>query len=401
MADILDRQKATPAQEAESLPDRWRIILVEDEPDIRAQVKEFLSGEVIQGIPIEVVEIGRFDDALEEIRRRQVDLLILDVFQGSALAGGREAGIELLRALQSTGFVAVVLYTAHPEKVEEHRTHFVRLVGKDVNGLEQLRDQIRELFDLRIPLIHRAVVTHMDRVLRDYMWGFVQKHWDVFQPIAAKPEFLYILLQRLAASFASDRVEGVVRLVFGAEAVRDVVEDTVHPAEQYIMPPLTPGVGQLGDVRVRTGDNGTAEHLVILWPSCDMVRTAARLPKTDRVHCAVATRLDDTTEFRACKEAPSKRKRDAVEAILSNMRAASPDRYHAIAGLCDLPDLLLDFQRIEILSLEQVVALECKATLASPYAEALSGRYVRYLGRLGTPDIDAEYVLKRMGLDPL
>jgi CheY-like chemotaxis protein len=390
-----------PVLPSEPVPERWRVILVEDEPDIRAQVREFLNGEVVQGRALEIHEIGSFEDALAEIRRRQVDLLILDVFQGSPRAGGREAGIELLHALQSTGFVPVVLYTAHAERVEEHRSHFVRLVAKDVNGLERLRDEIHALFDLRIPAIYRGVVTHVDRVLRDYMWQFVQEHWDVFRPIADRPEFLHVLLQRLSATLSRDGIGEVTRFVFGDSAASTVAEGTVHPAELYIMPPLSPETGQLGDVRVRPRGDGTDEYIVILWPSCDMVDTPPRTPKTARVHCAIAELLDEATEVISCKANPSKTKRRAVAALLGNERAESPDRYHALPGLCDIPNLLLDFQRVEILALDVVVSLPCRATLASPYAESVSARYVHYLGRLGTPDVDIEYVLRRMDLPPL
>ena len=68
------------------------------------------------------------------------------------------------------------------------------------------------------------------------MWGFVEGNWNELEPIAGKPEFLRVVVQRLASSLSQQRgVERMTEVVFGAGSDHSVAPDKVHPAELYIM----------------------------------------------------------------------------------------------------------------------------------------------------------------------
>ena len=60
------------------------------------------------------------------------------------------------------------------------------------------------------------------------------------------------------------------------------------------------------------------------------------------------------------------------------------------------PDLVIDFQDLEHLPIQTVQEATCLATLTSPFAEALSTRFRRYLGRPGTPDLDLDAILQNL-----
>lgn len=371
---------------------RWNVLLVEDDETMRRQVKEYLQDEAFASRKLQISDMPDLPEALGFIRERKADLVILDVYRGRAMPGGEQTGVQILESIQRSGFVPVILYTALPEGLEEHTSIFVRLVGKDAGGLPKLKEEIANLFQLLIPQLNRAIIDHLDQALCSYMWGFVQEHWGEFGDIVDKPEFLRLVVQRLALTFARHGIEEMTALVYGtALPAAGTVSENVHPAEYYIKPPIGKDP-VLGDIRVR-GEDGKKIHLVVLWPSCDMVSVGGRTPKTDWVLCARASLASETVEVREWIQSPSETKKRKVEGLAKNNRDKSPDRYHFLPGVWDIPDLVIDFQALEYPTLGALKGFYCLATLASPFAESLGVRFQRYIGRLGVPDLDLEVVL--------
>jgi CheY-like chemotaxis protein len=375
---------------------KWHVLLVEDEDTIRRQVMEFLSGETFASRGLKISEIGPLDEALDLIRERKADLVILDVYRGRAQRGGEQTGVQILESIKRSGFVPVVLYTALPEGLEGHQDKFVRLVGKEAGGLPKLKEEIADLFALRIPQIHRAIVNHIDQTMCAYMWDFVQERWADFEPLVDKPEFLRLVVQRLARTLARQGIERMAQEVYGDPPPAPPGSDeTVHPAECYVKPPIGDDP-MLGDIRRRDGGEHPG-HLIVLWPTCDMVTAGGRTQKTDFALCARAFPATETPEVRDWLSARSNTRKKAVEGLAKNRRGESPDRYHFLPGVWDIPDLVVDFQALEHVALTDIRGYACLATLASPFAEALAARFQKYIGRVGTPDVDVEAVISRMG----
>jgi hypothetical protein len=227
------------------------------------------------------------------------------------------------------------------------------------------------------------------------MWEFVQTRWTDFSSLADKPEFLRLVVQRLAMTFAREGIDRMTVEVYGTPATGGTpAGDTVHPAEYYIKPPMGNDPA-LGDIRLRQTD-GNREYLIVLWPTCDMVSTGGRTPKTDCVLCARASLVKDATEVAEWVASPSNIKQKRVDRLVKNTREDSPDRYHFLPGVWDIPDLLVDFQKLEHLSLGDVKALVCLATLASPFAEAIGSRFQRHISRVGTPDLNVDDVVAQI-----
>lgn len=373
----------------------WNVILVEDDKTVRGQVTEFLSGEVFASGKLGITAFEDLNAALNIIRERKADLVILDVYQGLAKAGRAQVGIQVLDHIKKSGFAPVVLYTALPEGLQSHTSKFVRLVGKN-DGLEKLKAEVSDLFQLKIPQLNRAIVDHLDRSLCAYMWGFVQHHWSEFTPILHKPEFTRLVVQRLALRFAREGVAEIAAQVSGGHAPPTSTEsDVVHPAEYYIKPPIGKDP-LLGDIRVRPSAANN-EYLVVLWPSCDMVSTDVQPPKTECALCARALPASDAREITEWLSSPSSgTKKKLVTRLITNNREKSPERYHFLPGVWDIPDLLVDFQLLEHVQLTALRGYSCLATLASPFAEAVGARFQRYVGRLGTPDLDVDAVLSQL-----
>src|SRR5262245_16778596 len=109
----------------------WNILVVEDDENVRRQVKEYLEGEEFASRKLNISDITDLPAALNVIKERKADLIILDVYRGAATPGGERTGVQILQSIKMSGFVPVVLYTALPEGLDVHASRFVRLVGKD------------------------------------------------------------------------------------------------------------------------------------------------------------------------------------------------------------------------------------------------------------------------------
>lgn len=372
---------------------QWNAIVVDDDPHISKDVAEFFEGHLFAGRTIAFKAIQQWEEAFDIIRDRKADLIILDVYRGEPKAGGDRIGEQVLAEIKKTGFAPVVIYTNLTEGLEDERSEFVRLVLK-ADGLQALQSALKAVFDSRLPQINRAIINHLDRTLRDYMWGFLIGNWSSFKAVADKPEFLRLLLQRLALSFVREGVGIATAEVFGGHDHASPSPDTVHPAEFYVKPPIGSDP-LLGDIRLRKlGDK--SEYLVVLWPSCDMVSGGGRLPKTNTVLCANASLLELFPETDKYKESPSGTAKRQLTELLKNNRDknfGTADRFHFLPGILDIPHLVVDFQQVERLTLDQTRHLPCLGSLASPYAEHISSRFTRYLSRVGTPDPDLQLVI--------
>ncbi|HEY2471855.1 MAG TPA: hypothetical protein VGI45_28985 [Terracidiphilus sp.] len=373
----------------------WNIVLIEDNQDLVRQMEEFFARKVIAGRRLRILPETDWDNAFRAIKERKADLFILDIYKGPARLGGERIGESVLAEIRSNGFVAVVLHTNLPEGLDELTNEFIRLIPK-TSGLTALAAEIEALFETKIPQMHRAITHHLDRALRDYMWEFVVQNWKSLSEIAGKPEFLRVLIQRLAISFSASGIDTVVSEVFPDVNEHRVAEDKVHPAEVYVKPPI--GIDPvLGDVRLKMVGTDP-EYWIVLWPTCDMVSTGGRVPKTSKALCVRAGLLSAFKECQDYTNSESGGTRKRLMALLKNERDVTPDRYHFLPGLCDVPDLVADFQDLDHIPLIDVKGWRCVASLRSPHAESLSVRFERYRNRIGTPDLDNEIVMKRLKL---
>lgn len=373
----------------------WRVVYVEDEPEYRRQVKEFLEGAEFEYGALEVTAVDNFSDAKALLASRKVDLVVLDVFD-APITDHNAAGLNVLAQWKATGFAPVVLYTALPETVAEEVGPFVELVAKD-SGPEALLEAIGRLFKSRVPQTHRAIADHIEGAVRSYMWEFVAANWDQFKDLTSHPEFLRLLLARLSAELGRN-LRPVIERLYGGEH-KDPSPELVHPAAYYVKPPVGTDA-LLGDLRVVDG-----AIVFVLWPSCDMVMRDGKC-KVDSILCARTTKLVDTAEYASLKAAreeksapKTKKAMESLERLCRNQRdgkGVQSERYHFLPQVWDIPAVVIDFAELTHLSMTKVRESVCIATVASPYAEAVNARFLRYIARIGTPDLDLEIVMKSL-----
>lgn len=368
----------------------WRILYVDDDLDACTQVKEVLEGEKWDVTPdkVNVEAINDFSLAMDRLESQRFDLVILDVRLGPHdQARDEEAGAQTLLAIKSRRFVPVVFYTALPNLVKELQSPLVKVVVKEPDPANLIRT-IGEIFSAQLPVINRALMRHFENVQREYMWGFVAENWEEFLTKAKNIELAYLLARRLSLSLARS---GILQLMrdLGDQQVDIIPGENVHPMEYYIIPPLS--------TTTETGDlfkKESGEYIVVLTPSCDMVERDGKT-KAELVLVAHCTLLKDQREYGEWQN--DARKGKALEALLSNNRqVGQADRFHFLPGIFDIPDLLVDFQKLEAMPSNELNNHNRIASLDSPFAESLATRFVRFYGRVGTPDLDLNIIIKNL-----
>jgi len=356
-----------------------------------------------------------FDVALETLAREDFDLLVLDVRNQAMERDGwapedADEGLGVFERIRRRRFIPVVFYTALSHLVEGlDNPPFVQVVSKLSNDrVMELRQGVAAAFDSGFPRLHRALRRHVEALTREFMMEFVERNWRELRDHRA--DVAHLLMRRLGISFEGGASQLASELGYPPE---EVSGDMVHPARFYVA--LPSGDFRMGDVlhgpdaRLSEPDRGNSTHwYVILTPSCDLV--TARTVKADHVvlaECRPIERFDhyqSWIEAQKSGEGASKTKRQKLERLLTSRPNGQPeDRYHYLPAAFDIPDLLVDNQAIVHIAFKDLECYTRVASLDSPYAEELSHhaeelshRFHRYIGRLGTPDLDLEIALSRI-----
>lgn len=365
---------------------------VDDEEQPLKEVRDYLRTEDLGGWgPPEITALRSFDEALAELERTRYDLVILDVRAGGhqpADFEGDDAGRELLRRIQERRYVPVVFFTAIAGAVEDLKGHSVRVVRKP-DGAEALVEQVRDVFETRLPVVNRALVRFIEHQQRDYMWTFVDAHWDELGVEVDHTAVAYLLARRIGRSLPGPLIAALAATL--GEAPGPLASgDRAHPIELYVIPPIADVGFLLGDLFEGEVADDNAWWL-LLSPSCDL--QPGRI-KAKRVLLARCDLLKGTSVYTSgIKTNPASQN---LRELLSNKTGGQYDRKLYLPRAAGIPDLVVDFQHLVTTPFETLDTLSHVATLDSPFAEAALNRFERYYGRIGTQDLDIEVAVERM-----
>jgi len=441
----------------------WRILVVDDEVEIAEQTARLLRNDPASPEALNrVIDVETsFEKALDLVKSARIDVMVLDVRDQDAAGTEHndaepldsdldhdgsdvttaDAGLLVFEKIRARRFVPVIFHTALPNLVDPNsvRPPFVQVVSKnDSDSTKKLRDAVRTVLESTVPAIHRALNDHVEAIVRDFMNGFVEKHWGELESPQRRGDLAHLLLRRLAMSLA-DGGQVLAERLTSTPGV-DLTKDHVHPMRFYVTPPV--GDYSTGDILRRPSSrvdrhgaseeggtsnltstpldviagqalpaapDGASEAIdswfVVLTPACDLVQSRI---KADFVVLAQCDLLEQTDEYKAWVdsrpapgEAPSSAAKKAHAGISSLMRnrrdKRQSDRDYYLPGAWSVPNLLVDFQKVSSVPVASLGAeYERVASLDSPYVEALIETFSRYLGRRGTPDLDVEMTIKRL-----
>jgi CheY-like chemotaxis protein len=372
----------------------WRLLVVDDDEEVCRNIQEFLEYETIDNINISVEIITDFNQALQVLENRRIDLVILDVRMGNyEEIQEEEVGRMTLASIQARRFVPVIFNTGLPNLVEHLSSHLIRVVTK--GSLDCLLEEVKSIFESRLPTINRALIRHFEEVQRQYMWNFVDQHWSELGEIKDQSELAHLLARRLAISLSVDEIQALETELSGMINPSKTETDIVHPITYYVIPPLSK-FPQPGDLYLRIIEN-ISSYWVVLNPACDFVVHKDKC-KVEHILLAATTRLSQSPEFTSWSNDKKKENRSKLEKLIrDNREGGQPDRYFFLPGVLNIPDLIIDLQRIESISYYDFKSQEWDrvASLDSPHAEAFQSKFSRYFGRIGKPDLNSEIIFSR------
>jgi CheY-like chemotaxis protein len=373
-----------------------RILHVDDDEAVLAEAREYLETEDIPGWgEPEVVSAESFEDAMALLEKERFDLVVLDVRLGpeqDEVSIEDEAGVVSLGRIRARRFVPIVFWTALPGAVQHLASDLV-LVLEKTELLPALSAAVNRIFDTRLPAVNRALLRLVEDEQRRYMWDFVAGHWDELEGVDDHTAVAYLLARRLGRSLGGP---GIRRLAeeLGENTSGVPPEDKIHAMEMYIRPPISESPPLAGDLfREREDD---AAWWLVLTPSCDLEHG-----KADFVQLAECIPFEDHAEVIAWRSGEgnsntrSRNKRRVVDLLRQNT-GGQHDRWLFLPQALDIPDLIVDMQRLRSVSADELAGLERIASLDSPFAEAAVNRFNRYYGRVGTPDLDADGAFTRL-----
>ncbi|MCY4652654.1 MAG: hypothetical protein OXC95_05760, partial [Dehalococcoidia bacterium] len=67
-----------------------------------------------------------------------------------------------------------------------------------------------------------------------------------------------------------------------------------------------------------------------------------------------------------------------------------------LPGVLDIPDLVIDFQQVHTIPMANLSTYEKIATLDAPYSQSVASWYLRFWGRMGTPDLNIDKVIQNL-----
>jgi DNA-binding response OmpR family regulator len=375
---------------------QWRFLLVEDKDDIAQQIQEAVPSFIDAPDTVVVERKSSFKEGVQRLNETRFDVLILDLKddQNTDLEEHDvSAGIEIFDALKNIRFAPVVFYTAHAQKVRHLESPFVRVVEK-TEGLEKLEVEIKNVIATGLPHLSQ----HIENIQREYMWDFVSTHWTQFDKPQHKTDIAYLLARRLAAKLELKATIFAQQLT-NENTAQAITGSDVHPMQIYLYPPIE----QLRGGDILSGKIDTVDgHWIVLTPTCDLVQN-----KAEKVLLARCIPLNETIEHLTWIDQPEGKAKAALTDLIGDNRkrfgdgskSVQPERYKYLPGTFFVNDSVVDFQdvvTVPITSITDPTQFKRVACLASPFAEALLGKFTRYFGRLGTPDISRSAVLDRL-----
>lgn len=374
-----------------------RALFIEDNEDLSNNLKKYFQGEVFSGNILSTENTIKFEDGISLIKKSDFDLIVLDLFDESGSID-ESAGRKVLEIIQKTAFIPVIFYTGHAHKIQDLISEVVGVVNKG-DGFDNLKEEIQRIVDSKIALLKGQIYSHLRESLRQYFWETVHADKKFFEPIKNDISLGYLLLRRFSNSLSKENIKQLL----GDDKIKT---DKTHPMEFYIFPvnaDPSKEEYQAGEILEKDG-----QFYAILTPDCDFVLRRDGSRKADKILLATTKQfksLTDFTKYNALKSKQKKTEKEEKEQLpnlegrLKQWMAntgGEKDRFFFLPSTPFIENLVIDFQVKMMVDYNELKTFQRIAKLDLPYAQSMISSFIRYYNRIGFPDIDADYVIKKL-----
>ena len=392
---------------------KLKVLYIEDDSENREELKEALSGETINNCIITLDCDESFDNAARKVHDQNYHLVILDIMKGT-----EDLGSEIFSQIRAVFFTPIIFYAAKTAEVESLKSQVVGVASK-IDGIEALKAEIDRLTKHGLPLLKEKVHLFIEEEFKRYFWDTIQNQNNIFK--AGEEDFSlgYLLLRKFADSLSKESIKEILHDDF-------ISTDKVHPMEFYIYPTEINREYECGEI-IKNKDSN--EVCIVLTPSCDFIKRAGKKRKAEHVllartglltsrpeytsiidlnariaetnksinELAVKGRTDDNLQNKA--EDLANRRTKKIVSFRQFVNSGDSDRYFFLPGTPFIDDRVIDFQDKLMVSYESLKTDFVRlAKLDNPYAQSMLSSFIRYYNRIGFPDIDVDYIVKRLGL---
>ncbi len=373
------------------MTDEWRVLVVDDDPAVGETISKLLE---TNSTTVQFEQ--HFHRAVELVATNKFDILVLDIRDESSNTVSKGAGINIFHKIRERCFMPIIFYTALPgASADISNAPFIQTVSKiDDDPISAMRDAINNVIGSGLPRLLQSVSDHVANVEREFMADFVEQHWS---HLVDRPEDVaYLLSRRLATSFEEGSESLALKL---GRTGSTTPGDKIHPTRYYIQPPSSDF--KMGDLLAKSGpvenvEDGT-ELYVVLTPSCDLVLRLGKM-KADRVLLSQCIPLSYFKEYQDWENSVDNGNEKSLRKLIDSRPDRQEDRYFFLPAAWNLQDCVADLQDVVSIPCEELASYKKIALLDSPFAEALSYQFNRYMGRVGKPDLDVDGVLGRLKL---
>lgn len=364
-----------------------KILYIDDDATHRKDLKELLSGEIINGFAISIYCEESFDKAVGQSKRYH--LTILDLFEGNPQSG-HDVGSTVFEKIKNTLFIPVIFYSGNTSNVISLRSQIVGVATKGDGGVDELKSEIERLTKHNIPFLRNSVHAYVEQEFKKYFWNVIQKENDKFTPNADDFSLGYMLLRNFADSLSKENIKNIL-------GDNTIDHEKVHPMEFYIYPIDVHKEYENGEI---IKDKINNEIFVVLTPSCDFIerfkKGKSEGRSVDEVLLIKTKLLTECKEFKIYKQTQNKENKSNLEKLINSGKG---DRYFFLPKAPFIENRIIDFQLNNTVSyIDLTTGFDRIAKLDSPFAQSMTSSFIRYYNRIGFPDIDTEYVINHLEL---
>jgi hypothetical protein len=349
-----------------------KILLIEDEPESI----ETLVEELKRKFEGSRCEVKGFEEAESHLRNFLPDLVILDIFRGSAAADGDTKGLENYDFIWNECFCPIVIYSACPQyvstKIQEHP--FISCVqkGKDsefkvISCVEEFAPHIEALNN-----VQKDIRQHINRQLKGIAPVVFDKITDVE---ARKAVFSRTARRRVAAMMDQP------------------ADERIASWEQYLYPPVGSHLLAGDIIKKRSGDKDDPNsYYVVLTPSCDLVDSEERGANVEKALVAQCASIENMLpEIGTSSSTRADRLKEKLLPFLrrgfGSFCLPLPELPHV------LPAMTAELKNLELIRLDRISNDTQKeyyrvASVDSPFREMIIWAYIQITGRPGLPERD-------------
>jgi CheY-like chemotaxis protein len=360
-----------------------RILVVDDDKVTLDQFEATLPDH-LGSREISWVYAGSFDEAIQLVGTDRFDLIATDIYRDregvskESLDTRDQQAREILSRLRGRRFTPVVVFSDSSLPEGMPSSPFVVFADKSA-GNDQILSAIEKLIATGVPDATRDLHDELDIVGGEYLWGFLQNHWNdlLAAGLTAPGELRRLVRRRAATAF------------MWLDATEEAVErDEVDGLDFYLYPRISGAELRLGDV-IRGEDNRFG---VVLTPHCHLViQQNTKKPRADAALVAWTRSAADVLSQQHWSPRAEKQADELRRRVQSPPTLGSPDgRYWFLPAFLDIPPMYCDFMDLEQVDLDRVLAAEefaLVATLDKPFAEALQSCFLSFYSAVGIPSL--------------